>query len=389
MAAVIRKAIIKSYDAQAHRATVQIAGSLGVWLPGVRVATDIPPNDVVAGRECTVLFLDPSNPNDALVLTIQGAPPSGGGGSTTFLTLTDTPGNYADDALKTLRVNADEDAVEFWDLLGTANAWGALQTFNAGLQLAAGQAVKDSGGTARYTPATASPHNTLSGDVRIDGHVGLDSPPATSPRTQLAIRPSLSGESGWRGINITPSGTATGALSGILGNAVFTIPAGSGGTNIFGLSFQALFAPAGAASNVNIQRACSAQPGIVAIGAGKSTTVSEFTGFYTDFANLTVLYATATLTAAHGLYIPGRDMSLVTCNALYGIRVGDFTNVSGNCRLLEIGPATPYLRVTGGGGPGALLTNVWMDVGTVGLRQLQVGAANSGGAGFRQVIVPN
>jgi hypothetical protein len=76
----IRKAIIKSYDAAEHKATVQIAGSLGVWLDDIRVATDIPAADVQAGRQCTVLFLDPSNQDDAVVITIQGALPSGGGG---------------------------------------------------------------------------------------------------------------------------------------------------------------------------------------------------------------------------------------------------------------------------------------------------------------------
>jgi len=77
---VIKSAIIKSYDAAEHKATVQIAGSLGVWLDGIRVATDIPAADIVAGRQCTVLFLDPSNQDDAVVITIQGALPSGGGG---------------------------------------------------------------------------------------------------------------------------------------------------------------------------------------------------------------------------------------------------------------------------------------------------------------------
>lgn len=76
----IKKATVKSYDAPTHKATVQIAGSLGVWLDGVRVATDIPSADVQAGRQCTVLFLDPSNQDDAVIITVQGALPSGGGG---------------------------------------------------------------------------------------------------------------------------------------------------------------------------------------------------------------------------------------------------------------------------------------------------------------------
>jgi hypothetical protein len=78
--AEIKRATVKSYDAATHKATVQIAGSLGVWLDGVRVATNIPAADVVADRQCTVLFLDPSNQDDAVVIAIQGASPSGGAG---------------------------------------------------------------------------------------------------------------------------------------------------------------------------------------------------------------------------------------------------------------------------------------------------------------------
>jgi len=76
----LKKAIIKAYDAGTHTATVQIAGSLAVWLTAVPVATDIPAAEVVADRECTVLLFDPSNPEDAVVVTVHGAVPSGGGG---------------------------------------------------------------------------------------------------------------------------------------------------------------------------------------------------------------------------------------------------------------------------------------------------------------------
>ena len=78
--ALLKKATIKSYNSGTHKADVQIAGSLAVWLDGVRVATNIPAADVIAGRQCSVLFLDPSNQDDAIVVAIQGALPSGGGG---------------------------------------------------------------------------------------------------------------------------------------------------------------------------------------------------------------------------------------------------------------------------------------------------------------------
>jgi len=77
---VLKKATIKSYDPAAHKAVVQIAGSLAVWLDAVPVATDIPAAEVVANRECTVLFFSEDNPDDAVVLTVQGAVPAAAGG---------------------------------------------------------------------------------------------------------------------------------------------------------------------------------------------------------------------------------------------------------------------------------------------------------------------
>jgi hypothetical protein len=77
---LLKKATVKSYDPAGHKADVQIAGSLAVYLEDVRVATNIPSADVQAGRQCAVLFVDPSNPDDAVVITIQGALPSVGGG---------------------------------------------------------------------------------------------------------------------------------------------------------------------------------------------------------------------------------------------------------------------------------------------------------------------
>lgn len=394
MAAVIRKAIIKSYDAQAHQATVQIAGSLGVWLPGVRVATDIPAADVVAGRQCTVLFLDPSNPDDAVVITIQGATPSGGGGgATTFTALTDTPGNYSDAALKTLRVNAGEDAVEFWDLLGTANAWGALQTFSAGLQLAAGQAVKDSGGTARYTPATASPHNTLSGDVRIDGHAAIDSAPKTNPDTKLNISPTPGGATNWRGINIVPTVTLTGSTTsttGVFGSAVINIPSASSGHVVRGLDFVAAPSASGAGCAVSIAEACSARPFAFSIGSGKALAVTDFAGFATaPCEGFTVIFGTLAITSLYGLNVKGATLSNanITITTAYGVHIGDFTGSSfANVHLLEVGPSTPYLRVVGGGNPGAGLTNLYLNENGT-LRRVQWKAGDTLGAGDRVMVL--
>ena len=68
----IHKAVIRSFDAAAHAAAVQITGSLATWLDAVPVARNIPAAAVTRGRHCAVLFFDPANPADAVVLAVYG-----------------------------------------------------------------------------------------------------------------------------------------------------------------------------------------------------------------------------------------------------------------------------------------------------------------------------
>lgn len=68
----IRKGVIKGFDAGSYTATVQVAGSLSVWLDGVPVSRAIASGEVVEGRTCAVLFFDPSNPKDGVVLAVWG-----------------------------------------------------------------------------------------------------------------------------------------------------------------------------------------------------------------------------------------------------------------------------------------------------------------------------
>jgi len=66
----IRKAEVKAFDSGTYTATVQVAGSLSVWLEGVPVARNIPAGEMITGRSCAVLFFDPSNPKDGVVLAV-------------------------------------------------------------------------------------------------------------------------------------------------------------------------------------------------------------------------------------------------------------------------------------------------------------------------------
>ncbi len=66
----IKRGIIKGFDSGTYKATVQIAGSLSVWLSEVAVARNIPATEMVIGCRCAVIFFDETNPGDAVVVGI-------------------------------------------------------------------------------------------------------------------------------------------------------------------------------------------------------------------------------------------------------------------------------------------------------------------------------
>jgi hypothetical protein len=64
------RGVIKSFDASAYKATVQIAGSLSVWLGEVVVARNIPSSEMIEGRNCALIFFNPANPQDAVLIAV-------------------------------------------------------------------------------------------------------------------------------------------------------------------------------------------------------------------------------------------------------------------------------------------------------------------------------
>jgi len=66
----IRRGVLKEFDSGSYKASVQVAGSLSVWLSGVPVARNIPASEMTAGRNCGVVFFDDSNPRDAVLFTV-------------------------------------------------------------------------------------------------------------------------------------------------------------------------------------------------------------------------------------------------------------------------------------------------------------------------------
>ena len=64
------KGVLKAFTSGTYTATVQIQGSLSVWLEDVPVSRGIPIVEMVTGRNVTVVFLDPGNPLDAVVSAV-------------------------------------------------------------------------------------------------------------------------------------------------------------------------------------------------------------------------------------------------------------------------------------------------------------------------------
>jgi len=67
---MIKKGILKAFDAPTHTATVQIIGSLSVWLDKVPTTLGIAAVDMVAGHYVAVLTPDPGQPGDSVVIAV-------------------------------------------------------------------------------------------------------------------------------------------------------------------------------------------------------------------------------------------------------------------------------------------------------------------------------
>ena len=101
----ITRGTIKAYDAGSHSATVQLAGSLAVWLEDVAVSTAITGADVAVGDECGVVFFTGDDPDDAVIVSLRGGPPTAP--STTLIEDADQ------DTSVDVEASADADEIEF------------------------------------------------------------------------------------------------------------------------------------------------------------------------------------------------------------------------------------------------------------------------------------
>ncbi|MBF6606796.1 MAG: hypothetical protein IVW53_14605 [Chloroflexi bacterium] len=62
--------IIKAWDSTTWTATVQLTGSLTLWLRNIATSRGIPSAEMVVGRKVAVLLFEPTNPTDAVIIAV-------------------------------------------------------------------------------------------------------------------------------------------------------------------------------------------------------------------------------------------------------------------------------------------------------------------------------
>lgn len=66
----IHKAVLKTFDPVAYKATIQVEGSLKTYLEDITVARSISAAEMVAGRKLAVVFFDEHNAREAVITAV-------------------------------------------------------------------------------------------------------------------------------------------------------------------------------------------------------------------------------------------------------------------------------------------------------------------------------
>jgi len=65
-----RKGILRAWDDATYKATVELVGSERIMLEKVPASRGIPTAEMVVGRKVILVLLNPSNPQDAVVVGV-------------------------------------------------------------------------------------------------------------------------------------------------------------------------------------------------------------------------------------------------------------------------------------------------------------------------------
>jgi len=328
---------------------------------------------------------------------VDTRPAAGGGGASTFIGLTDTPASYSGQALRELRVNAVANAVEFVDQYAAAHTYAALQTLLVGIQITDEQAIKDSAGDPRILPFTIGYETRFNSALRVGPFdlSGYVLPGAIG----INIDPLSAGE---RLLDAVFPATTTYAASaprwfyaGALAPFVLTAPTASaivfeGAPSVtFGPAVSAgvfegmSFTPQAASYATTVltrMAALAGKPSVSGSGA-----VNLLAGLYLPAPTV---FSTPTITDLVGVDIGNYgNAQAASC---FGVRIANIT-AGANRRLIEALGLTSYNLRAEAGDPAANQSQILIAVnnGAVVLRRVEIGAAESGGAGYRMLRVAN
>jgi len=239
--------------------------------------------------------------------------------------------------------------------------------------------LRDASGVSRLEFAAATPHVTIpdGSQVYMADKVAIGSDPP-SGNVQLSVRRDPTTPSGCALRADLAAGTGIGAgnLIAILGTAAavdsLTL------TRCEGLDF--------IANSTQITGSLTDLIGVRLRWGGVFNTLAPTRGSGLMVDSPTVVGGTSP-TTVYGLWV--KDQGKADITTLAALKIDDQT-LAGALYLIEAGPATPNLRLVAGA-PAANVSQLWLAVnnGAVVLRQVQIGAAGSGGAGYRQLIVLN
>jgi hypothetical protein len=234
--------------------------------------------------------------------------------------------------------------------------------------------IKDTSGNNRVAIAAASPHVAITGDLDVSGHAAFGSGAAPSTFNILkAIETITLTQANAGYFEVTGNKTSANQYTyGLLGYAI------GGGTPsnalVFGLYFSGVHStPSNCAwlSGMYVRvESAAAGSGAISIARGAEIGASVWTG---SKPSISV-----------GLDIA--EVGGAGTGTAYGVRCVDQTATT--VRLLELGPATPYLRLLGGADPAANQSNLLLKLGAT-LKLITEYGVDTAGVGYRALRVPN
>jgi len=264
-------------------------------------------------------------------------------------------------------------ASEHLTLQSTAHATRGYVRAQDDLQLLS-NIMRDSGGNARVTLAAASPHVALTGDLDVSGNIAAGSRAAVNSGRIVNAQSTISAVQAVALYADIISSVASGntLAMGLAGGASVQ------GTPTMGWAYGLYFfakhdTPSACYSVIPVYLAM--QSGVAGTGA---------LSFATGITISPAAWGGSKPATSKGVDV--HQQGGVGVGTAYGYKATDQTATT--VRLLELGPAVPYLRLGGGANPAANQSHLSLKFGAT-LKLLTEGAADSGGAGYRQVIVPN